>query len=101
MPDDTDTTRWKRLTDKVKETARAVLGRSTNSAVEREELIAATPHADSGATCSRPSAYARTTAAGSRADRDGEAIPNAALLATWEDEGGMTSSRAEVPLRKS
>ena len=69
MPDDTVTTSWKRLTDKVKETSRAGLRRLSP---------------EQGAAPSSPPAPAET-----------------APLATWEDEGGTTSSRLQVPLRKS
>ena len=61
MLDDTVTTSWKRLTNKVKETSRAALGRTTTSTVALEKLAVAMSHA----------------------------------------EGGMTSRRREVPLRKS
>jgi hypothetical protein len=37
-------------------------------------------------------AHGATATAGGRTDRDGEAIRQSARLATWEDEGGTTSS---------
>jgi hypothetical protein len=103
MPDDTVTTSWKRLTDKVKETSTAALRPTTTSTVALEKLAVATSHADSmkGAAPSSPPAHAETAVAGGHADRDGEAIRQAAPLATWEDEGGTTSSPREAPLRKS
>jgi hypothetical protein len=103
MPDDAVTTSWKRLKDKVKETSRAALRRSMTSTVALEKLPVAMSHADSmkGAAPSSPPAHAETATAGCRVDRDGEAIRHAAPLATWEDEGGTTSSRLEAPLRKS
>jgi hypothetical protein len=69
MPDDTVTTSWKRLTDKVKETSRAGFRR-----LSLEE----------GPAPSSAPASAET-----------------ARLAAWEDEGGTTSSRLQVPVRKS
>ena len=71
MQDDTVTTSWKRSTD--------------------------TLHADSmrlkeGAAPSSSPAHTASAAAGSRMDRDREAIREAVRLATWEDEGGMSSS---------
>jgi hypothetical protein len=99
MHDDSVTTTWKRLTDKVKrvwgegvddalaKTARATLSQTTCAAVAPESLPAAVPHADS----MRLKEGVSTAAAAYRTDRDAEAIRQAAPLATWEDEGGMTS----------
>jgi hypothetical protein len=103
MPDDAVTASWKRLTDRVKETSRAAVRRTTTSAVALEKLAVAMFHADSmkGAAPSSPPAHAESATAGDRADRDGEAIRHATPLATWEDEGGATSSGLEAPLRKS
>jgi hypothetical protein len=69
MPDDTVTTSWKRLSDKVTETSSADLRRLSPQ---------------QGAAPSSPPAAAET-----------------APLASWEDEGGTTSTRLQVPLGKS
>jgi len=45
-----------------------------------------------GAASSSWPAHTATATAGCRTDRDGEAIRQAARLATWEDEGGTTST---------
>jgi hypothetical protein len=111
MHDDTVTTSWRRLTDKVRGlrsesvddafagTSRG-LPQAACGAVALENLPAAPaamPHADSmsvsegEASLSSP-AHAVTAAAGCRTDRDAEAIRQAARLANWEDEGGTTSS---------
>jgi hypothetical protein len=112
MRDDTVRTSWKRLTDKVKnlwgesvgdtfaETYMVAPRQTTCGAVAPEELPAAPtaiPHADSmslkeGAAPWFSAARTGSAAAGCRTDRDGEAIREAARLATWEDEGGMPSS---------
>ncbi len=85
MHEDTVTTSWKRLTDKVKrlwdesvddsfaQTSGAALHQTTCGAVALGEHPAA------------------TAVAGCRTDRDGDAIRQAARLATWEDEGGTTA----------
>jgi hypothetical protein len=69
MPDDTVTTSWKRLSDKVKETSRPGLRRLT------------------------PEEGAAPSSAPAPAETD--------QLAAWEDEGGTTSNRLQVPVRKS
>lgn len=63
MPDDTVTTSWKRLTDKVK----TACGESVHGSLAEEPAPADSP-----------------------ADRNGEAVRQAAGLAAWEDEGGTT-----------
>jgi hypothetical protein len=45
-----------------------------------------------GAVSDSGPAHAANAIAGCRTDRDGEASQQAAPLAAWEDEGGMTSS---------
>ena len=84
MHDDTVTTSWKRSTDA------APPGKPTVAP-------AAMPHADlmrlkEGAAPSPSPAHTASAAAGCRMDRDREAIREAVRLATWEDEGGMSSS---------
>ena len=107
MHDDTVTTSWRRLTDKVKGlwsdgvddafagTSRA-LPQTTCAAsrLNRPAAPAAMPHAGlvslRGGAASP--AHAATATAPCRTDRDGEATQQRARLATWEDEGGTTSS---------
>jgi hypothetical protein len=89
MRDDTVTTSWKRLTDKVK----SLQGASADV----PPAPTAMPHADSmslgeGAPSSSSPAHATAAAPGCRTDRDREAIRQAARLATWEGEGGTSSS---------
>jgi hypothetical protein len=67
MHDDAVTTSWRRLIDKVRGW--------------RSESV--------HAACTVTS---RAATAACRANRDGEATQQAARLATWEDEGGTTSS---------
>jgi hypothetical protein len=94
MPDDTVTTSWKRLTDKVKTPCDESVGGSF--ADTSRTTVRQTAHADSlglendAASSSSPT-HAQTAAAGCRADRNGEAMRQAARLATWEDEGGTTA----------
>ena len=94
MPDDTVTTSWKRLTDKAKaprgesvdgslaETSGTTLGQTSRGESSGFESDAAS---QSSPTRAEPSAAACPT------DRNGEAIRQAARLATWEDEGGTTA----------
>ena len=107
MHDDMVTTSWRRLTDKVKGlwsdgvddafagTPRA-LPQATCAAsrLNRPAAPAAIPHAGlvslRGGAASP--AHVATATAPCRTDRDGEATQQGARLATWEDEGGTTSS---------
>jgi hypothetical protein len=94
MPDDTVTTSWKRLTDKVK--APCGKGVDGSFADTFRTTLRQMSHADSlslendAASSSSPT-HAETAAAGCRADRNAEATRKAARLATWEDEGGTTA----------
>jgi hypothetical protein len=98
MHDDTVTTSWRRLTAFAGTSS--ALPQTTCGAVALENLPvapAAIPHAGlvsltEGAASSSSPAHAATATAGCRTDRDGEAIQQTARLATWEDEGGTTSS---------
>jgi hypothetical protein len=109
--DDTVMTSWRRLTDNAKalwrkrvDDAFAVaprgLPQAACGAIALENLPAdpaAMPHAGlmtlrGGAASSSLPAQAATATARCRADRYGEAIQQAAQLASWEDEGGTTSS---------
>jgi hypothetical protein len=72
MHDDTVTTSWRRLTDKLRGL--------------RSETVE-----DAFAGTSRDLPQTATATAACRTDRDGEATQQA-RLATWEDEGGTTSS---------
>jgi len=111
VPDDTVTTSWRRLTDKLRglrsesvddafEGTSRRLPQAACGTVPVENLPAAPaamPHAGSmslseGEPSLSSAAHAVTAAAACRTDRDGEAIQQAARLATWEDEGGTTSS---------
>ncbi len=106
MHDDTVTTSWRRLTDKVKGlwsdgvgdafagTSRA-LPQTTCAAshLNRPAAPAAMPHAGLVSLRGGASpAHAPTATAPCRTDRDREATQQGARLATWEDEGGTTSS---------
>ncbi len=108
MHDHTVTTSWRRLTDNVrglrsKSVDDAFAGKSRAlpkaacGAVALENLpaaAAAMPHAGSvslRASAASP-AHAVTATAPRRTNCDGEATQQAARLATWEDEGGTTSS---------
>ena len=80
MPDDTVTTSWKRFTDKVKTSCDQSLHAAlapTSGTTRRQKS-----HPDSLGL--------GTAAAACPTGHDGEAICQAARLATWEDEGGMT-----------
>jgi hypothetical protein len=106
MHDDSVTTTWKRLTDKVKRAWGEGVADAAAVALERLPAAPAIPHADSmsleeGAGSSSSPAHAATAAAGCRTDRDAEAIQQAAPLATWEDEGGMTSGCVQAPSQRS
>jgi len=83
MPDDTVTTSWKRLTDKVKtsggESMRGTLAETSRTTQRRKA------HADSlglgrDAAASSSPTHAGPAAAGCPTD-----------VATWEDEGGTTA----------
>jgi len=94
VPDETVTASWKRLTDKVKPPC----GESEYGSFA--DTFRTTPrqtaHADSlclesdAASSSAPTP-AETAAADCHADRNGEAMRQAARLATWEDDGGTTA----------
>ena len=94
MPDDTVTSSWKRLTDKV----RTPYGESVGGSFADTfgTALRQTSHPDSlslendAAPSSSPT-RAETAAAACRADRNGEARRQVARLATWEDEGGTTA----------
>jgi hypothetical protein len=93
MPDDTVTTSWKRLTDKVTPYGGSVDG---SLAETSRTILPQTSHADSlglerDVGSSSSSTHAEPAAAGCLTDRNGEAICRAARLATWEDEGGTTA----------
>jgi hypothetical protein len=107
MHDDTVTTSWRRLTDKLRGlrsesvdyafagTSRALPQGAYAVALENLPAApAAMPHAGlvslRGGAASP--ANAATATAPCRTDRDGEATQQAARLATWEDEGGATPS---------
>ena len=90
MPDESVTASWKRLTDKVKPPC----GQSEYGSFA--DTFRTTPrqtaHADSlRLESDAASSSAETAATGCHADRNGEAIRQAARLATWEDEGGTTA----------
>lgn len=92
MHDDTVTTSWRRLTDKVKGLRSdgvddAFAG--TSRAAPADMLHAGLVSLRGGAASP---AHAATATAPCRTDRDGEATQQGARLATWEDEGGTTSS---------
>src|SRR6059058_2242331 len=99
MHGDTVTTSWRRLTDKVKGlwsdgVDDAFAGTCTASRLNRPAAPADMLHAGlvslRGGAASP--AHAATATAPCRTDRDGEATQQGARLATWEDEGGTTSS---------
>lgn len=77
--------------------ASGALPQSARGTVPLENPPAAMPYADlatlGGAAASSSSPTCAATATGRcRTDRYGEAIQQAAQLASWEDEGGTTSS---------
>jgi hypothetical protein len=86
MPDDTLTRSWKGLTEKVEPPY--VAG---SVAASPRPPLRPTSHVDSWS--------AETARAGCRTDRDADALRQAARLATWEDEGGTTSSAILTELR--
>jgi len=94
VPNDTVTASWKRLTDQVK----TPCGESVDGSFADtfRNTLRQTSHAESlslendAASSSSPT-HAETAAADCRADRNGEAMRQAARLATWEDEGGTTA----------
>ena len=109
MHDDTVTTSWRRLTDKINtlgfdsvedalaESVRAGLGKTGCGAVTLEKLPSAPASMRPESTtleggAARSALPAHAAAAGCRTDRDREEIRQAAKLARWEDEGGSTSS---------
>ena len=93
MPDDTVTTSWKRLTDKVKtacgESVHGSLAETSGTAL-RQRSHADSSGIESDAASSSSPTHAEPAAAGRPRDRNGEAVRQAAGLATWEDEGGTT-----------
>jgi hypothetical protein len=80
MPDDTVTTSWKRFTDKVKTSC----GQSLHAS------LAATSGTNRGQKSYSDSLGLGAAVAARPTDHNGEAICQAARLATWEDEGGTT-----------
>lgn len=92
MPDDTVTTSWKRSTDKVKTPGGASVHRSLTETSRTLRQESHSNHLGLGSTAASSSAPTRAeaAAAGCPTDRKGEAIRQAATLATWEDEGGTT-----------
>jgi uncharacterized protein YjbJ (UPF0337 family) len=86
MHDDTVTTSWKRLTDQAKG--------SPSKRVNAAFAVASTaaPQATRGAVALESSAIVATATAGYRTQRSGQAIEQAAQVASWESEGGTTSS---------
>jgi hypothetical protein len=94
VPDETVTASWKRLIDKVK----TPCGESVYASFVDtfRTTLRQSSHADSlcleneAASLSSPT-HAETAATGCHADRNGEAMRQAARLATWEDEGGTTA----------
>jgi hypothetical protein len=94
MPDDTVTTSWKRLTDKVKtpcdESVDGSFADTFRTTVRRASHADSFGRENDAASSSSPT-HAQTAAAGCRADGNGEPMRQAARLATWEDEGGTTA----------
>jgi hypothetical protein len=94
MPDDTVTSSWKRLTDKVRTPCGASVGGSiadTFRTTPRQTSHAESLSLENDAASSSSPTRAETAAAACRADRNGEAMRQAARLATWEGEGGTTA----------
>jgi len=94
VPDDRIAASWERLTDQVKMACGGSLDGSfadTFGTTLRETSRAASLTLENDAACSSSPTHAESTAAGYRADRNGEAMRRAATLATWEDEGGTTA----------
>ncbi len=91
MHDDTVTTSWKRLTDKVKsfwsEHAEDAGAETSGPALGHEACGTGAPE--------KPPAAAPAVPHGDR-----EEERQAAPLASWEDEGGRTLRSAQAPLRK-
>lgn len=92
MHDDTVTTSWKRLTDKVKslwsDPAEDAGAQTSGTALGHEV-------GGTGAPGKPPTAAPPAAPHGDR-EEDRQAAP----LATWEDEGGRPSRSAQAPLRK-
>lgn len=92
MHDNTVTTSWKRLTDKVKslwsDPAEDAGAQTSGTAIGHEV-------GSTGAPEKPPTAAQPAMPHGDR-EEDRQAAP----LATWEDEGGRTSRSAQAPLRK-
>ena len=85
MPDDTLTTSWKRSTDKVRTPGGASVHRSL---AEASKTLHQAVRPDPSGPSSHPHGGPAVT--GPLTEGNGEAIRQAATLAAWEDEGGMT-----------
>jgi hypothetical protein len=85
MPEHTVTTSWKRSTDKVRTPGGARVHRSL---AEASRTLRQEAHSHLLRLSAHP--LAELASAGSLAERNGEAIRQAATLAAWEDEGGTT-----------
>jgi uncharacterized protein YjbJ (UPF0337 family) len=108
MHDDTGTTSWRRLTDQAKglpskrvnaafAVASRALPQAARGAVALESSPTAMPHAGlvtlrGRAASSSSTAQVATATARYRTQRSGEAIQQAAQLASWESDGGTPSS---------
>jgi hypothetical protein len=91
VPDETVTASWKRLTDKVKpRCGESEYGSfaDTFGATLRQTAYADSLCLENDAASSSSPTHAETAATDCHADRNGEAMRQAARLATWEDEGG-------------
>lgn len=93
MPDDTVTTSWKRVTDKVKTSSGQSLHASlaaTSGITRRHNSYPDSLSLGSDAASASSPTHAKPAAQASPTDHNGEANCQAARLATWEDEGGTT-----------